>query len=210
MEKYSAVNTLSSFETEGLPADFFVDGSESQQEIEQHENSFKIHRKLLRRRHVRKIQKVQERQQHQQQKEKEETQMMTERQLRAEEKEKEEEIQTLLRQSETFHRRNNGRKRTMGTCDEVSNPTAESAQLAYYRDYYNFIGETTTKSTSTNNNISYLPSWRIVFTPTKSPMSSHNIALHKSESAAAPSRHVSYTLPEFSPVRSSKFRKLQF
>jgi len=208
MEKYSAVNTLSSFETEGLPADFFVDVSESQQEIVQHENSFKIHRKLLRRRHVRKIQKVQERQQ---QKEKEKKQMMTERQLRAEEKEKEEEeIQTLLRQSETFHRRNNGRKRTMSTCDKVNNPTTESAQLACYRDYYNFIGETTTKSTSTNNNITYLPSWRIVFTPTKSPMSSHNIALHKSESAAAPSRHVSYTLPEFSPVRSSKFRKLQF
>ena len=27
MDKYSAVNTLSSFETEGLPSDFFVDES---------------------------------------------------------------------------------------------------------------------------------------------------------------------------------------
>ena len=101
---------------------------------------------------------------------------------------------------------------------------AQAAAAAYYGDYYctcTVTGGATT-GTTTNNNITYSPSWMIASTPPTKSLTpkllstSHSSTLHENTSCMVTRsmdmnyRRISYTLPEFSPVRPSKFRRLQF
>mmetsp|Transcript_18156 Transcript_18156/g.41839 ORF Transcript_18156/g.41839 Transcript_18156/m.41839 type:complete len:230 (-) Transcript_18156:2208-2897(-) len=228
MDMYSAdsVNKLSSYETEGLPCDFFVDEYTIDRQHERYDgvNSFPMHRKLLRRRHVRKLQKTKER----------------ERQRKQEERKKKE----INRDYDQKHRFEENRdlhdkkikpgarlsaKRSLQCMGmiKVANSTASPASVRSE----NFIGanKTIVKNTVSNclsSPTSVLGFQRMnIFTVTESPEPNANVDLlrklrgttsdmaltmecigYKEERTHCRS---SFSLPGFSPVRPTKFRKLQ-
>ena len=183
-----------------------------------------MHRKLLRRRHVRKLQKTKER----------------ERQ-RKEEKEKEKKIETDrdqkrrfgkkrgLHDKETIPNASSSAKCTLHSMGmvEAANPTASPASI-YSADFRGTSKDIVknTLSNCTSSPTSVLGLQRInISTVTESPEPITNANLHRILSGITPDMgstteyfgyqeveshcRSSFSLPEFSPVRPTKFRKLQ-
>lgn len=170
MDKYSSVNALSSFEN-FLPTDFFVKKSESSRshkddnDSDNEDNSFEIHRKLLRRRHVRKLQKAQERERE-----------------REEQKQKEEEEENRLEREWRERRR----------VVKKQNANARSSLLRH-PSTQKYIGGKRTAS------YCYHPIYH-----------DHYYYVNNATSICSTQTAVSYAvLPQFSPVRPSKTRRLQ-
>lgn len=228
MEIYSAasVNALSSFETGGLPNNFFVDDSAMDREDEHDDgvDSFPMHRKLLRRRHVRKLQKTKER----------------ERQR----KEEEHKLKELTKDRD--RKRRVEKKRALHDNEKASNAKS-SAKRSVYSMGINQSGnliaspvpvlirkEHFTRGTKNYNNnaVSYGISSptsvlglhrMIVSRPTNSPLpptidfrptvSSSTLDMMLMTGSTEYKEidyrcRSSFSLPEFSPVRPTKFRKL--
>eukprot|EP00536_Pseudo-nitzschia_multiseries_P001229 jgi/Psemu1/282881/fgenesh1_pg.15_\ len=221
MEQFSAdANSLTSFDSGGLPSDFFVEESatEFQPEAEHEsfgEESFPMHRKLLRRRHVRKLQKSKERER--QRKEEEEKQ----KRLTRERNEK-------RRVEKTRSLRQNGGK--LSTKRKIYSPGIREMEnriaspVPVHGDYY--ISGINNNNNNNNNIItsyctssptSVLGLYRtIISTAAKSSPQAIGHRTSATMTAVPPGsdsgsmdmnfrRRVSFSLPEFSPVRPTKF-----
>lgn len=229
MESYSVVNvnTLSSFETENLPNGFFVDDSAIDRE-EEHDHgvdSFPMHRKLLRRRHVRKLQKSKERE-------------------RRQKEEEEQKLKELTRDRD--QKRRLEKKRALRDNQKASYVKSSAKRIVYFTESNESgnlitspvpaLGGKSPRGTK-NNNINAMPlcissptsvfglHGMVASTPTKSPTtttielfskvsssSAHGMALNDGSTAYLEINFrccPSFSLPEFSPVRPTKFRKLQ-
>jgi len=186
-------------------------------------NSFPIHRKLLRRRHVRKLQKTKERERQRREEEQKLKELTRDR-----DRKRREEKKRTLHDNEKASNAMSRAERSIFSAGIITprNPIASPAPA--HGGYY-------TRGTKNNNNsvASYSISsptsvlglhQMFVSTPTQSPpspttdpnlivtRSAHGVVLTSGSTSYkdVDSRcRSSFSLPEFSPVRPTKFRKLQ-
>mmetsp|Transcript_15034 Transcript_15034/g.37874 ORF Transcript_15034/g.37874 Transcript_15034/m.37874 type:complete len:212 (-) Transcript_15034:355-990(-) len=209
MESYSvtSVSTLKSFERDGLPSDFFVDNSDKDRHDENDDNidSFPIHRRLLRRRHVRKLQKTKERERQR----KEEEQKLKEL-TRDRDRKRRAEKTRALRDNEKASNAKSRAKRTVHSRGINESPVREG----YYSEGYFVEGTTKNKrnmmSYCTSSPTSVMGLHRmIVSSPTLPSPRPVVITGHPNGHNEIDFRcRSSFSLPEFTPVRPTKFRKL--
>ena len=206
--------------------------TESQSEIEHGndgEESFLMHRKLLRRRHVRKLQKTKERERRRKEEEEKQKELTRDRNR----KRKAEKSWSLRQKGKASQTNSNAMGKTCSMGIRVMENSCASPVPVYGGFYItgtnsnnNSNNNSNSSSSSSNNNMSHYTQSptsvlglhrTIVSTQTKSSpqaIDNRTNAAMMVMSAGSGSmeinfrRHVSFSLPEFSPVRPTKFRKL--